>query len=214
MTIDWRCTEETNFKCPFRSWCGVWIYSKFHGKSLNSFNQKTNWLDNYVENASESRSVLPNSLRPQWHGFVYHLHRLWHLYTSLMISVLCISYLNDFSLNNFIYKIFYLIFFFVTPWNSPGQNTGMGRPFLLQGILPTQGSNPGLPHCRWTLYQLSHKRSSENSRRISVREQGYFVVAIWEMITERKSFLKIQFKSKIHKSVWKHKISAPPDYSS
>ena len=30
---------------------------------------------------------------------------------------------------------------------------------LLQRILPTQGSNPGLPHCRWILYQLSHKGS-------------------------------------------------------
>ena len=31
--------------------------------------------------------------------------------------------------------------------------------FLLQGIFPTQGSNPGLPHCRWILYQLSHQGS-------------------------------------------------------
>ena len=30
---------------------------------------------------------------------------------------------------------------------------------LLQGIFPTQGSNPGLLHCRWILYQLSHKGS-------------------------------------------------------
>ena len=44
-----------------------------------------------------------------------------------------------------------------SPWNSPGQNTGMGRLSLLQGIFPTQGSNPGLPHCRQILYQLSHK---------------------------------------------------------
>ena len=43
------------------------------------------------------------------------------------------------------------------PWNSPGQNTGVGCHFLLQGIFPTQGSNLGLPHCRWILYQLSHK---------------------------------------------------------
>ena len=28
---------------------------------------------------------------------------------------------------------------------------------LLQGIFPTQGLNPGLPHCRWILYQLSHQ---------------------------------------------------------
>ena len=46
-----------------------------------------------------------------------------------------------------------------SPWNSTGQNTGVGNLSLLQGIFPTQGSNPGLPHCRQILYQLSHKRS-------------------------------------------------------
>ena len=44
-------------------------------------------------------------------------------------------------------------------WNSPGQNTGVGRLSLLQGIFPTQGSNPGLPHCKKILYQLSHQGS-------------------------------------------------------
>ena len=44
-----------------------------------------------------------------------------------------------------------------SPWKSPGQNNGVGSLFLLQGIFPTQGSNPGLLHCRWILYQLSHK---------------------------------------------------------
>ena len=46
-----------------------------------------------------------------------------------------------------------------SPWNSPGQNTGVGSLSLLQGIFPTQGSNPGLPHCRQILYQLSHQGS-------------------------------------------------------
>ena len=46
-----------------------------------------------------------------------------------------------------------------SPWNSPGQNTGVGSLSLFQGIFPTQRSNPGLPHCRWILYQLSHQRS-------------------------------------------------------
>ena len=41
----------------------------------------------------------------------------------------------------------------------PGQSTGVGSLCLLQGIFPTQGSNPGLPHCRQSLYQLSHKGS-------------------------------------------------------
>ena len=43
-----------------------------------------------------------------------------------------------------------------SPWNYPGQNTGVGSPSLLQGIFPTQGSNPCLPHCRQIVYQLSH----------------------------------------------------------
>ena len=46
-----------------------------------------------------------------------------------------------------------------SPWNSPGQNAGVGSLSLLQGIFPTQGLNPGLPHCGRILYQLSHKRS-------------------------------------------------------
>ena len=46
-----------------------------------------------------------------------------------------------------------------SPWNSPGQNTGVGSLSLLQGIFLTQGSNPGLPHGRQILYQLSHKGS-------------------------------------------------------
>ena len=44
-------------------------------------------------------------------------------------------------------------------WNSPGQNIGVGSLSLFQGIFPTQGSNPGLPHFRRIFYQLSHKGS-------------------------------------------------------
>ena len=43
------------------------------------------------------------------------------------------------------------------PWDFPGKNTGVGCRFLLQGIFTTQGSNPGLPRCRQTLYCLSHQ---------------------------------------------------------
>ena len=46
-----------------------------------------------------------------------------------------------------------------SPWNSPGQNTGVGSLSLLQRIFPTQGWNPDLSHCRRILYQLSHKGS-------------------------------------------------------
>ena len=64
-----------------------------------------------------------------------------------------------------------------SPWNSPGQNTGVGSLSLLQGIFPTQGSNPGLPHCRWLLYQL--------------RYQGYIICGA-------------QYKMKLHDPLFKN----------
>ena len=54
-----------------------------------------------------------------------------------------------------------------SPWNSPGQNTGVGGHFLFQEIFPTQGSNPGLPHCRWILYQLNHQGSPRILERVA-----------------------------------------------
>ena len=45
------------------------------------------------------------------------------------------------------------------PWDFQGKSTGVGCHFLLQGIFPTQGLNPGLPYCGQTLYPLSHQGS-------------------------------------------------------
>ena len=45
------------------------------------------------------------------------------------------------------------------PWDSPGKNPRVGCYSLLQGIFPTQGSNPCLRHCRRILYCLSHKKA-------------------------------------------------------
>ena len=55
---------------------------------------------------------------------------------------------------------------FATPWTIQSvefssQSTAVGSLSLLQGIFPAQGSNPGLPHCRWILYQLSRKREAQ-----------------------------------------------------
>ena len=43
--------------------------------------------------------------------------------------------------------------------DSPGKNSRVGCHFLLQGIFPTQGLNPGLLYCRQILYCLSHQVS-------------------------------------------------------
>ena len=49
-----------------------------------------------------------------------------------------------------------------SPWNSPGQNTGVGSLYLLQGISRTQELNSTLPPCRWILYQLNHMENPRN----------------------------------------------------
>ena len=49
-----------------------------------------------------------------------------------------------------------------SPWNSPGQNTGVSSLSLLQGIFPTQGLNPGLLHCKGIIYQLRHKVAAKS----------------------------------------------------
>ena len=57
------------------------------------------------------------------------------------------------------------------PWNSPGKSTGVGSHSLLQGIFLTQGSNPGLLHCRLILYHLSYQGSPQKIRSETQRGQ-------------------------------------------
>ena len=73
-----------------------------------------------------------------------------------------------------------------TPWNSSGQNTGEGSLSLLQGIFPTQGSNPGLLHCRWLLYQLSYKGSPNVSKLLN-NHTMLWVSQIKSRIREKQS---------------------------
>ena len=75
----------------------------------------------------------------------YSLIRSFHLPEWVKVAQLCLTLCDPID---------------YSPWNSPGQNTGVVSFPLLQGIFPTQGSNPGLPQCRQILYQLSHKRNS------------------------------------------------------
>ena len=107
-----------------------------------------------------------------------HFHKLNYCWFTICISFTCTAqwfrvFCRLYSIIGY-YKILGIIsfsFFFegcsvmsdslwphglYIPWNSPGQNTWVGSLSLLQGIFPSQGSNPGLPHCRWILYQLSH----------------------------------------------------------
>ena len=68
---------------------------------------------------------------------------------------------------------------FFCPWNSPGQNTGVGSHSLLQGIFPTQRSNPGLPQCRQILYYLSHQGSPQWTKDAYVFSLAFLFLACY-----------------------------------
>ena len=66
------------------------------------------------------------------------------------------------------------------PWDSPGKNTGGGRHALLQGIFPTQGSNPRLLcllRCRRVLSPLNHRGSPAAEKQVSV--EGRSLTSSW-----------------------------------
>ena len=63
------------------------------------------------------------------------------------------------------------------PWDFPGKSAGVDCHFLLQGIFPTQESDPGLPHCRQKLYRLSHQRSPD--KELISCLQSYSIVPWW-----------------------------------
>ena len=68
------------------------------------------------------------------------------------------------------------------------KNTGVGCHAFLQGIFPTQGLNPGLPHCRWILYHLSHQGGDDKLHNVISKElldkHGYAILSIcfWQVI--------------------------------
>ena len=57
------------------------------------------------------------------------------------------------------------------PWDFPGKGTGVGCHFLLQGVFPTRGLNPSLPHCKQMLYPLSHQIIRKFM--INIKERGF-----------------------------------------
>ena len=68
------------------------------------------------------------------------------------------------------------------PWDSPGKNTGVGCHALLQGIFPTQGSNPYLQHYRRILYCWVTRKA---------HNQGYLCFIYWHFLKRALSLLPI-----------------------
>ena len=74
--------------------------------------------------------------------------------------------------------------------DSPGKNTGVGCHFLLQGIFPNQGWNPGLLHCSQILYQLSHQG---NLRILKWVANPFFMGSSWPRNQTRVSCIASRF---------------------
>jgi len=64
-------------------------------------------------------------------------------------------------------------------WNSPGKNTGVGSPTLLQQIFPNRGSNLGLLHYRQITYHLSHVGSPKSDKDMTKKERKLQVNSPW-----------------------------------
>ena len=84
-----------------------------------------------------------------------------------------------------------------SPWNSPGQNSGVGSLSLLQGIFPTQGSSPGLPHYRQILYQMRHKGSPINYTSIKKKQQQH-LFTVFQIYFEYLVFVMIFYRKNSH----------------
>ena len=120
-----------------------------------------------------------------WIAYLVFLNLCPHLWKGMIIQSSLEKYLNRCWRNVRLFlfkssteevKLLSHVWLFTThglsPWNSPGPNTGVGSLFLLQGIFPTQGLHPDLLHCSQILYQLSHKGSPLKPK----CWQKYFVV--------------------------------------
>ena len=86
------------------------------------------------------------------------------------------------------------------PWDFPGKDAGVGCHFLLQRIFPTQGSNPGLLHCRQILYWMSYKGSpiimvfySKPSQSISVWSRNKYSPSDYTISSELNDIRKQAF---------------------
>ena len=89
-----------------------------------------------------------------------------------------------------------------SPWNSLGQNTGVGSLSLLQEIFPTQGLNPGLPQYRQILYQLSHQGSvhAYNNTIHNSQKSETTSVSINQWITKCNTFNTMKYYSAIKRN--------------
>ena len=102
--------------------------------------------------------ITPSWLSGLWRSFLYTFVYSCHLFLISSASVKLVSVSHSVVPNSL--RLHGLQpTRLLCPWDFPGKDIGLGCHFLLQGIFPAQGSNPGLLHCRQILYWVSYKGS-------------------------------------------------------
>ena len=111
-------------------------------------------------------------------------HRYWLIYPSASCLLICCTLVSESESCSSVSDSLRPHGLY-SPRNSPSQDTGVGSLSLLQRIFSTQGSNPGLSHCRQILYQLSHKGSPKHLRndlRVSRKDSDGAITPVSEAV--------------------------------
>ena len=125
------------------------FYNSVHLLLLSYILKGYNWtlgLD-FINNSLER---LVNMYKCVTNSGEFHKTKNPYIYVCVCV---CVCIIHTFSLCMCGLQLTRLL----CPWNSPGNNTGVGSHPFLQGIFPTQGLNLDLPHCRQICYHLSHQ---------------------------------------------------------
>ena len=128
----------------------VWMWELDHkeGRALKNWCFQTVVLEKMLESPLENKETKPVNLKVNqpW-IFIQRTEAGWR-------SAVCLVTQSWLSLCN---PMNYSLPGSSIHGDSPGRNTGVGCHARLPGIFSTQGSNPGLPQCKWILYHMSHK---------------------------------------------------------
>ena len=86
--------------------------------------------------------------------------------------------------------------------DSPGESTRVGCPALLQNIFPTQGSNPGLPHCGWILYCLNHQGRPPSPTHAYLSVKNHIKKVPLMLILNLRTLISVNFQISIQEQSW------------